>query len=321
MTKLVGAEEQRLLVKVSKMYYEENLTQDVIMNRLKLSRSKVSRLLEQARRSGIVQITVIDPRGIFSNLESKLEKHFHIQEAVVVEANESDSQETVNRQLGIAAANYLRRTIKDCDTIGVSWGSTLKNMVGSMQPLDTHNVQVIQIIGGLGHPESEDHATDLCRRMARYLGCRVTLLPAPGIVNSQLTKKAFLSDIHVQKAQDMFARLDVAYVGIGAPTPNSVMMRDGSIISQSEMDDLLSKGAVGDIALRFFDVNGSPVPSEVDLRVIGITLEQLRKVKCVIGVAGGPEKLTAIQGSLKGNLIDVIITDSVTAIKLVKPAL
>ena len=298
MTKLVAAEEQRLLVKVSKMYYEEDLTQDVIMDRLKLSRSKVSRLLDQARRSGIVRITVINPRGIYSDLELKLEKHFHMQEAVVVEANESDSQESINRQLGIAAANYLRRTIKDNDIIGVSWGSTLNNMVGSMQPLETHGVQVVQIIGGLGQPESEVHATDLCRRMARYLSSRLTLLPAPGIVNSELTKEAFLSDIHVQKAQDMFGKLDVAYVGIGAPTPNSFMMQDGSIISQAELDDLLGKGAVGDIALRFFDACGLSVPSEVDPRVIGITLEQLVKVKCVVGVAGGPEKSEGAAASL-----------------------
>lgn len=318
MTKLVPAEEQRLLVKVSKMYYEENLIQDVIMERLKLSRSKVSRLLEKARHQGIVRITVIAPRGIFSDLEYNLEKRYHIQEAVVVEANESDSQEAVNRQLGLAAANYLRRTIADNDVTGVSWGSTLNNMVGALQSLQVHGVQVVQIIGGLGQPESEMHATDLCRRMARTLGCRLTLLPAPGIVNTLPTKEAFLSDWYVKKAVEMFNMLDVAFVGIGAPTLNSVMMRDGSIITQSEMDDLLKKGAVGDIALRYFDAEGRPVQSEVDQRVIGIKLEELTKVKRVVGVAGGPEKLAAIRGALSGDLVDVIITDSVTAAQLLR---
>lgn len=318
MTKLAPTEEKRLLVKVSKMYYEEGLIQDVIMERLKLSRSKVSRLLEQARQQGIVHITVIVPRGISSDLEYNLEKRYHIQEAVVIEAQESDSQEAVNRQLGLAAANYLRRTIADNDVTGVSWGSTLNNMVGALQPLQVHGVQVVQIIGGLGQPESEMHATDLCRRMAHTLGCRLTLLPAPGIVNTHLTKEAFLSDRYVNQALEMFNKLDVAFVGIGSPSPNSVMMRDGAIITQFEMDDLLKKGAVGDIALRFFDANGQPVQSEVDQRVIGIKLEQLKKVKRVVGVAGGPEKLEAIRGALTGDLVDVLITDSVTAFQLIR---
>jgi DNA-binding transcriptional regulator LsrR (DeoR family) len=318
MTKLAPAEEQRLLVKVSKMYYEEGLIQDVIMERLKLSRSKVSRLLEQARRQGIVHITVIAPVGIFSDLEYNLEKRYHIQEAVVVEAHESDSQEAVNRQLGLSAATYLRRTIADNDVIGVSWGSTLNYMVGALQTLQVHSVQVVQIIGGLGQPESEMHATDLCKRMARTLGCRLTLLPAPGIVNTQPTKEAFLSDWYVKKALEMFNKLDAAFVGIGAPTLNSVMMRDGSIIIQSEMDDLLKKGAVGDIALRFFDAKGQPVQSDVDQRVIGIKLEELTKVKRVVGVAGGPEKLAAIRGAVSGDLVDVLITDSITAAQLLQ---
>jgi DNA-binding transcriptional regulator LsrR (DeoR family) len=179
-------------------------------------------------------------------------------------------------------------------------------------------VQVVQIIGGLGQPESEMHATDLCRRMARTLGCRLTLLPAPGIVNTQLTKEAFLSDWYVQKAMEMFNGLDVAFVGIGAPTPNSMIIRDGSIITQTEMDDLLNKGAVGDIALRFFDASGYPIQSEVDQRVIGIKLEQLKEVTRVVGVAGGPEKLAALRGALSGDLVDVIITDSVTAAQLLQ---
>ena len=107
------------------------------------------------------------------------------------------------------------------------------------------------------------------------LGCRLTLLPVPGIVADQRTRDALLSDVHVQRAVAAFEHLDLAFVGVGAPTPDSVTMRDGSIISQAEMDDLLRKGAVGDIALRYFDAEGRVIASDIDDRIIGITLEQL----------------------------------------------
>lgn len=311
-------EDLRLLTKVSKLYYEENLTQDEIMERLQLSRSKVSRLLQRARERGIVKITVMSPPGLYPDLEAELENRYQLSEALVVEARDPQSQALVSRELGIAAANYLLRTLQDNDVIGISWGTTLSYMVAALQPRPTPGAHVVQIIGGLGPPESEVHATDLCRRLAQLLQCRLTLLPAPGIVDHVEVKEAILSDSHVRHAFSLFSQISVAYVGIGAPTPDSVIMRDGSILSWDMLDDLLKKGAVGDIALRFFDAWGHPIISEVDQRVIGITLKQLRQIKRVVGVAGGPQKIDVLRGALRGRLINVLITDHVTASQLVR---
>ncbi len=313
MPRLSPAEELRLIVKVSKLYYEENQTQDEIVARLNLSRSKVSRLLQQARDEGIVKITVITPKNLCSDLELALESRFGLLEAVVIETRPTDGKPAITQSLGAAAANYWERVVVDNAVVGITWGSTLNSMVTTVRSWPAPGVQVVQIIGGLGQPEAEVHATDLCRRLSRSLGCKLTLLPAPGIVANQRTKEAFLSDNHVSKALAMFDRLDIAFVGIGSPTPDSVMMRDGSIISPVELESLLAKGAVGDIALRFFDSSGRPVPSDIDERVIGINLEELARVKRVVGVAGGPEKHKAVLGALRGKLIHVLITDSITA--------
>jgi len=191
-------------------------------------------------------------------------------------------------------------------------------MVAALQPRPTPGAHVVQIIGGLGPPESEVHATDLCRRLAQLLQCHFTLLPAPGIVDHAVAKEVILSDSHVRRAFELFPRISVAYVGVGAPTPDSVIMRDGSILTWEELNNLLKKGAVGDIALRFFDAMGRPVISEIDERVIGITLEELRQIKRVVGVAGGPQKVEVLRGALRGGLINVLITDHMTAYQLVR---
>ena len=313
MAKFISPDELRLLVKVSRLYYEDNHTQEEIVDKLHLSPSKVSRLLQRARDEGIVQITVLTPNGIMSDLESRLETRFRLEEVIVVEARSSDPQSVVSRQLGISAGAYLSRSIRDNDLIGISWGSTLHHMVTALRPFETRGVQVVQVIGGLGQPEAEVHATDLCRRLAHTLGARLTLLPVPGIVDNLRTKEAFLSDNYVKRAIELFPNLDIAVVGIGTPTPDSLIMKDGTIISHVELKELLAHGAVGDIALRYFDSHGQPIRSDVDSRVIGIDLDQLASVKQVVGVAGGPEKVAAIQGALRGGLIDVLITDSVTA--------
>ena len=309
-----------MLVKVSRFYYEDGLNQDAITARLGLSRSKVSRLMAQARETGVVQINVVAPPGLFLDVESQLEERFGLQEALVVEAQPGDSQNLVSRSIGSAAAGYLVRAIGPRSTIGMCWGSTLRYMAAGLTPQRYPNAQVVQIIGGLGQPDAEVHATELCRGVSRSLGCRLTLLPVPGIVADQRTREALLSDVHVQRAIGALDELDIAFVGIGAPTPNSVTMRDGSIISRSELDGLLRKGAVGDIALRYYGADGQCIESDINDRIIGISLEQLEKAPKVVGVSGGPDKLSAIRAALRGQLINVLITDSVTAEKLLEAA-
>jgi len=319
MPRRLSRQDLRLLVKVSKAYYEQGLTQQEIADRLHQSRSRVSRLLREARDTGIVQITVVPPKNTHPDLEVQLETTFRLQEAVVIEVAEQSSDEAISREIGMAAAAYLQRTLMDGDIIGISWGTTLNAMVSALQPQETRDVHVVQIIGGLGPPEAEVHATDLCRRMVRALGSKLTLLAAPGIVDSQQVKEVILRDSHVQTVFDLFSHINVAYVGIGAPTPDSVVMRDGTIMTQAELNGLLAKGAVGDIALRYFDARGQPVHSDLDDRVVGITLEQLRRIDRVVGVSGGQQKHAVIRGALLGGLIDVLITDQVTAQRLLVP--
>ncbi|HSV92501.1 MAG TPA: sugar-binding domain-containing protein, partial [Desulfobacterales bacterium] len=125
-----------------------------------------------------------------------------------------------------------------------------------------------------------------------------------------------LLDVHVQRAVQAFDHLDIVFVGVGAPTPDSVVMRDGSIITQSELDDLLRRGAVGDIALRFFDAQGQCIESEINGRIIGMTLDQIKRTPRVVGVSGGPNKTKALRAALAGGLVNVLITDSATAGRL-----
>lgn len=308
----------RLLTKVSKLYYEQKLTQEDIARKLHLSRPKVSRLLQQAEEVGIVQITVHVPSNVHSNLEQRLEEIFGLQEVVIAEVDENASPVLISDQIGAAAASYLQRTLQPGDMIGISWGKTLKGMVDALQPIEVANLHVVQLIGGLGPPEADTHVTELCRRISHLLNSKLTLIPAPGIVGSMGMKEVILADSFVKNAFNQFSKINTAYIGIGVPSPDSVVMRDGSIMSEDELKDLLDKGAVGDIALRFFDRDGCAIPSDLDDRVVGITLEQLKQIGCVVGVAGGPQKDEVVLGALRGGLISVLITDQGLAARLLE---
>ncbi len=51
----------------------------------------------------------------------------------------------------------------------------------------------------------------------------------------------------------------------------------------------------------------------IDDRVIAVSLEDLRKIPRVIGVALGDDKAKSIVGALKSGVLDVLITDEKTA--------
>ena len=99
--------------------------------------------------------------------------------------------------------------------------------------------------------------------------------------------EALKSDAQIATVLRLAAGADVALVGLGAPTPHSIVLRTGTILSNEDLERLQELGAVGDIALRYMDRDGNPIDLEINERIIGLTLEQIRNIPRVIGIAGG----------------------------------
>lgn len=315
-----ATDHQRLLVKVARLYYEQEQTQSQIARRLRLSRQKVQRLLQEARREGVVQISVRPVMGAFADLERRLERVYGLREAIVVETTDYDDHATVTREIGVAAAEYLHRVIQPQDTLTISWGSSLLGMVNALSATPDNTevdmVKVVQGLGGLGDPTNETHGAELTRRLASILSGQPVLLPAPGVAGTPAAGDAFLTDPHVQRALQMAASADLAFMGIGAPRQDSILIQKGTIVAWKELRELKARGAVGDINLRFFDLDGHLLVSELNDRVIGLSLDEICRIETVVGVAGGEAKLEAIKGALQGQLINVLVTDDVTSQRL-----
>jgi len=110
---------------------------------------------------------------------------------------------------------------------------------------------------------------------------------------------------------------NIALVGIGAMSPGATYVSFG-YISQQEMEILKKQGAVGDILGQFYNRNGEKMDVEYHDRLIAVSLEKLKDMDHVIGVAGGEHKEEAIRAALRGRLIHSLITDEVTALKLLE---
>jgi DNA-binding transcriptional regulator LsrR (DeoR family) len=307
-------DEVRLMTKVARMYYTQSIRQAEITERLNIHQSTVSRLLKRAQQAGIVKISVTVPNGIHADLEEALESRFDLKEAIVVDSV-NNNEDQIARDLGAAAAYFLEQAIKPGEVIGISsWSAALLEMINAMHPSKASTEsKVVQILGGLGNPAAQTHATHLTQRLASLIGGSAILLPAPGITSSPEAKRVLMKESYVREATELFDHVDMVLVGIGAVEPSKLLASSGNVFSAQEQAQLQKQGAVGDICLQFFDAAGTPVKTPLSERVIGITLPQIKKARRVIALAGGKRKTNAILSALVGRWANVLITDRYTA--------
>jgi DNA-binding transcriptional regulator LsrR (DeoR family) len=152
--------------------------------------------------------------------------------------------------------------------------------------------------------------------LAQLLGGEAVILPAPGVAGSREACLAYYEDPYIRQVLDLGRKASIAIMGIGSPRQDSILIREGKIVSWPELESLRQKGAVGDINLRFFDRHGHAISSGLDERVVGLSIEEIRQIGQVVGIAGGAAKGEAIRAALVGKLLDVLVTDHLTAHQL-----
>lgn len=310
--------QNRLLVKVARLYYEHDMTQSEIAKRLRLSRPKVQRLLQQARDEEIVRIVIQPVLGGFPDLEDALENKYGLKEAVVVETTAYEDQATVTREVGVGAAEYFSRVVQPGDKIMISWGGSMLRVIDALESMQrpVEGITVFQGLGGIADPNSETHAAGLATRFARILGGQAVPLHAPGVAGNRAACDTYRADPYIAQALQQARSADIAFVGIGAPRPDSILVQEGSIVTWEDLQDLMQRGAVGDINLHYFNERGEKVDSDIEDRIVGVSIDDIKKIRHIVGVAGGSAKLMAISGALAGKLVNVLVTDHVTAGKL-----
>ena len=306
----MDTEQRKLLYKLAIAYYEDGLTQKQIGKKFGVSRIKVSRLLRQARQQKIVNIhiTPVDDANI--DLERALCQKFGLDEAIAIPVRNGQPGELYH-ELGVAAADALQRSLQNKETIAITWGRTLKAVVNNLPVMTKPDIRVVQALGGINSPDVEINGSDLARKLAQVIGARPILLSSPGLVASKEIRDALIKDPQISRVIELAGKADLALVGVGALNPQSLARRY-NIITSEDYERLKAKDVVGDIGLRYYNSQGEQVDDELHDRTIGLDLNQLRKVKRVIGVTGGTEKVESIRAALNGKLINVLITDEIT---------
>lgn len=308
----------RLLIKVARLYHEQNIVQPEIARTLHISQPRVSRLLRQAVSLGIVRTTVVTPPGLHVALEDDVARRFGLADVVLTDTTGVGDEASLMRALGAAAAEYLEPTLTGGDTIGISsWSATLSAMVAAMRPKASQRAdRVVQILGGVGHATAQAQATRTTAGLAQVTGAAPVYLPGPGLVPDPQTRDVYLKDSQFRAALAACDELSVVLLGIGSLEPSPLLQESGNALPPEDQAKLRALGAVGDVSMHFFDDRGRSVTSDLDERILGISADAMRAIPRRVGVAGGTRKYTAVRAALRGGWINVLVTDLDTASRL-----
>lgn len=300
-------EDERMMLRVSDMYYNKNMSQQDIANKLSISRPTISKLLSAAREHGIVTITVSDTTGRkYFQLEQLLEEKYGLKEVFIVETLE-DTAET-KALMGKAAAQYLSRIIRDGDVIGVTMGTTVAQIAPHANNSYHSNLTFVPLIGGIGTVATELHSNYIAESMARAFGGIYYPLHAPAMISRKNTKIELMKENSIQRVFKKAKRMDIAILGIGAPTSNSTIIKTGYFTPEM-FEEIREQKMCGDICMVFYDENGNIDKFEYNEKMMSIDLGVLKNTKYSIGVCGGVDKPIAISGAINGGYINVLITD------------
>ena len=300
----------RDILKICYLYYKEEKTQDEISKLWGLSRFKISRTLKEARRRGLVTITIHDPNMELVQAETELAKNSSLQQTIVVKINEF-SGESMLDQVGKAAASYLRDILPNYRTLGVTWGNTVYHVVHHLEPVRVKDLVLVQIGGGLGTIEGMDNNT-LTMTLGQKLGANAHVIPAPVIVRNREIRDTLFKEKKIQETLAIARKADLVLFGLGIIGPDGLLWKSG-FLAKADAAKLKASGAVGAVCGRFFDASGKQCWNDVDDRTIGLNLDEFRRIKHKICVVTGKEKSEIIRAALKGKLLDVLITDDATA--------
>lgn len=296
------------------MYYVQGETMESIARHLQVSRSTISRLLKEARDSGLVRISLAPGGSGHGSVEQVFHDKFGVR-ATVVAVREGSSAVHCLERVARMAGLVVSEAVQDEMVIGTAWGTTVASVVQHLRPTDVMGSQVVQLNGSANSNSSGlPHIGVIVGEMARAFDSEFVAFPVPAFFDYAQTKQAMWRERSVRHVLDLQARVELALFGVGSLTsevPSHVY--SAGYLTRDEMLELKAQGVVGDVNTVFLREDGSWADLEINSRASGMPLDQLARVPRRVCVVAGPGKSVALLGALRAGVVTDLVVDAATA--------
>ncbi len=298
---------------VVRRYFADMKTKIEIAEELGVSRFKVARLIDEAIEQDYVRFIFPKQQAMDEEIANNLRKKFHLEDAIVLSVAESwTTQEELNHKLGEVTAEYLMQSLHEGMKVGIAWGRVLSSTVSKLSKLPP--LDVVQLSGVHPGIEFSQGPIDLIHKIAAISQGKAHPMYVPMWVDDEELAARLAGDPAVLDTQQYYSQLDVVITGIGDWKSGSSSLC--KIFPDTWCEALFQQDIAADVCISLVSREGKILHSPIERLGFGISTDQLQKAKKVISVAGGEEKYEGILASLKSGLLNVLITDFDTAIKL-----
>lgn len=304
-----------LLGYVAELYYERGLSQKEIGAIINASRPTVSRLIEDAKKQGIVKIIIDTPVTKNAKLSNKLRKTFNLHDAIVV-CGDFDFDKSIEI-CGKAAASLLSTYLQSNMKLGIAWGRCINSVINHLDINDLENVQVAQMVGcmHMGNPNIDGFSA--AQRCARKLNGTYTSINAPLFVEGKEVYNYLISEPVIKDSLNIAKKVDIVINGISPANDEKNSIYQSGYFHSYPLDKFLKNGAVATMLGRFIDINGKEIKLD-NIYSLSTPLDVLRKVKYSFGINATADKAEATLAVLNGKYINILIVDEPLAKRLLE---
>ena len=195
-------------------------------------------------------------------------------------------------------------------------GQTLNNVVATNKTYDKFkNIMFVPIVGGISQSTvdgADVQGNEIARKFADKFGGTYTQFLSPAVFSDKMILNYFMQEKAVNYILDEFRKINIAVVSLGIPEKADHTLFKAGYATQRELRTLAECGAVGDVALQFYDEEGNTEKFHFfNDRVASMQLDMIRKIPVRIGIAGGGKKVHSVIGAIHGGFFE-ILQDSMT---------
>jgi len=296
---------KRLVIKVCKLFYEDNISQKDISSWLGISKPQVCRILNFAKKNHIVEFTINNPYSQEFELEKKLIEKYSLKEAFVFNFPYKNTDEAIEK-LGECCADQLDKYFTDNSIIGVMSGRTIAAISNFAHRLTRENLNFVPFVGNLGARGNSWHANVIAENFAHKTGGNYNLINAPILLQSKETCGLIKKEPSISQILAKGRECNIALIGIGEINLSSTSCLCGAF-SEENINKLTAQNAVASVCTSYVSKDGKILDTELNLRTIGVSLNELTK-STTIAFSAGKEKIEATKAVLKSGYIDIFMT-------------
>ena len=300
----------RQVYTAARRHYIDGETMETIARELNVSRPKVSRLLQRARETGIVRISLAEPPGSDSPTARLISDAFDVS-VHIVNVSENASASDRLRAVAAEAAALLDALVTDGTSLGVAWGVTSAHVARELKPQAVSGVEVVQINGAThARDSSTPYIGSLLQAFATNYGNAhvVTFFDHPE------TREAMWRERSIRNVLSSIESLDVALFGIGYPharIPSHVYA--AGHVEPADLAAAINQGAVGDVCTVMLRADGSHEGIHLNTRATGPSPSTLHSIKHRLCVVGDPSRTVALLAALRAGVVTNLVIDDHTA--------